>query len=330
MFISTAVPPILQRYFLKRQKGSALFAVVIILSVISSVFAVSISKATHASLNASRSDSIALNARNIASSEAELIRATNYSALASISRSAISNSAFEREVIVSNERSYNDTINQRTVQINVYRTGETTPRAATSLVRYSGVTGAGSTEEEPDDKKSIGVPIGTVIIWASSGTPIDNGTWLECNGQSCSSYPALAAVLGKSTVPDYRGMFLRGHGSQSFTQYNGAIPGSSSVNYSSGSLGAIQGDATRQVSGGFSVASSYAADQEGPFTLADYGVYANGYHVYLFNPDLQLGDWADVGSYYRVDFTFDNSIQVPIAEEIRPVNVAVRYFIKAA
>ena len=63
-----------------------------------------------------------------------------------------------------------------------------------------------------DVEASVGVvPIGTVIAWPVNTLPIGVDVWLECNGQSCSAYPELVAVLGKSTVPDYRNKFLEGH-----------------------------------------------------------------------------------------------------------------------
>ena len=47
--------------------------------------------------------------------------------------------------------------------------------------------------------------IGEIIMWGSSTIP---SGWLECNGQSTSSYPALAALY--DNVPDLRGQFIRG------------------------------------------------------------------------------------------------------------------------
>lgn len=46
-----------------------------------------------------------------------------------------------------------------------------------------------------------------MIAWYSATTP--PAGWLECNGQSTSSYPELAAIVG-SNVPDFRGEFIRG------------------------------------------------------------------------------------------------------------------------
>ena len=50
------------------------------------------------------------------------------------------------------------------------------------------------------------VPVGIVQMFAGSTAP---DGWLECNGQSTSAYPALAAIVG-ATVPDLRGEFVRG------------------------------------------------------------------------------------------------------------------------
>lgn len=63
------------------------------------------------------------------------------------------------------------------------------------------------------------VPIGAVIPWPGQTPP--NG-WLECNGQifNTGSNPKLYGVLGRNTVPDYRGLFLRGwaHGSPAYDE----------------------------------------------------------------------------------------------------------------
>ena len=45
-------------------------------------------------------------------------------------------------------------------------------------------------------------PVGTIVMWAKSDIPTG---WLECNGQSTSSYPTLAGVVG-ANVPDMQGL----------------------------------------------------------------------------------------------------------------------------
>ena len=95
--------------------------------------------------------------------------------------------------------------------------------------------------------QSVGssIPVGTVITWPSSSWPPDADNWLECNGQAINStvYPELVGVVG-SRVPDYRGIFLRGQGSQTSTHYG-------TVTHSSAALGQLQGDGIRTIWGTF-------------------------------------------------------------------------------
>ena len=128
------------------------------------------------------------------------------------------------------------------------------------------------------------------------------GVWLECNGQSTSGYPALAAIVG-SNVPDYRGMFLRGYGSQG--------------GYSSGSVGALQGDAIRNITGVVSGIYQVAFNNfSGAF--CDIGTRDSRIDKVPTNP-----------TGYTDDIGFDASRVVPTANENRPVNKAVLYIIKA-
>lgn len=188
-------PPNLQKYVC--YKGSAVLVMVIVLAIVSSMIGLSVAKIGHASMNATASNTIAMQASNIASSDAALLHAVNYEDLAASNRSAVSGTAFQHETLLSNESSYTDTIKQKIATINVYKGDESIPRTTLQVTRYS-----------VEKQEASGVPIGTVIAWAGSKAPSTNGTWLECNGQSCAAYPALIAVLGKSTVPDYRGRFL--------------------------------------------------------------------------------------------------------------------------
>ena len=168
------------------------------------------------------------------------------------------------------------------------------------------------------------VPVGTIIAWPVATNPSDADNWLECNGQYISSavYPELYAVVG-SYVPDYRGMFLRGYGSQSFTQINGTLTGSTATTHASGNLGAIQGDAIRNMTG--KVTRAYCQN----FCFVP---NSSGTNV-LSGEDTEsemVGTAGVLGgrSHYR-SLIFDASRIVPTAEEIRPVNKAVRYLIRA-
>lgn len=186
-------PPIVQNY----RRGSALLAVVLVLAVVSSILSIGTAKITQAAINSTGSNKATLQAQQYASSEADLIKSISYTDLTAQSRADISDSGFQQEVILSNESDYSEQIKQKTVTINVYKGSESLPRSTIKLTRYS------------VEQKVSGVPIGTVIAWASNKNPSD-GTWLVCNGQSCAAYPELVAVLGKNNVPDYRGRFLEG------------------------------------------------------------------------------------------------------------------------
>lgn len=56
---------------------------------------------------------------------------------------------------------------------------------------------------------AVSVPIGGVVAWPNAVAPAN---WLECNGAAFSggTYPALATILGGTTLPDLRGEFIRG------------------------------------------------------------------------------------------------------------------------
>lgn len=180
-----------------RRKGSALLVVVLMVAVMGSMTAISMAKVSQSTNNSLVSSGITAQAQSYASSEVELIKSKDYSDLQAQNRATISGSDFQKEVTLSNESDYSSSIKQRTATIKVYKGSEIVPRSQINLVRYS------------VEQKSSGVPIGTIIAWASTKNPTD-GTWLDCNGQSCAGYSTLVSVLGKNTVPDYRNRFLEG------------------------------------------------------------------------------------------------------------------------
>ena len=169
---------------------------VIVLAIMTSMMGLASAKMSQASLSSTSTNQIATKANSIANSDAELVRATAYNDLSAKTRQAVPDTGFQHEVTLGTESNYSKGIKQRTVTILVYKGNESTPRVSLPVTRYS------------TEKEFSGVPIGTVIAWPGANAPTTNGTWLECNGQSCAAYPALSAVLGKSTVPDYRGRFL--------------------------------------------------------------------------------------------------------------------------
>jgi len=149
------------------------------------------------------------------------------------------------------------------------------------------------------------VPIGTVITWPLNTIPKN---YLECNGQyvAPSLYPKLAKLM--NYTPDYRGIFLRGYGTTTSTHFG-------IVTHQSGSLGEIQGDAIRNITGGWNAGDNEMA--ESMWGAFYHGVYIEG---------ANLGARND---YAYESVTFDSSRMVPVANEDRPINKAVIYLIKA-
>ena len=159
--------------------------------------------------------------------------------------------------------------------------------------------------------QSVGssIPVGTVITWPSSSWPPDADNWLECNGQAINStvYPELVGVVG-SRVPDYRGIFLRGQGSQTSTHYG-------TVTHSSAALGQLQGDGIRTIWGTFVGGDWSGHDNQGG---------SSGAFWPAGNAGVQEGD-----DYNQIRYSFDVSRVTPVVGEVRPVNRAVRYLIRA-
>ena len=278
-------------FYFKHSKGSALITVVAVAAIIMSMIALSTAKISQASLGSLDSTKIALQAQQYAAAEAAILLATNYDDLTAHDKKNIQNTDYFSEVELSEESDYNDDIKQRTATISIYRGNEALPRYTLESILLS-------------KNEESGVPIGTVIAWPVNSLPQESGTWLECNGQSCAAYPKLVAVLGRSTVPDYRGVFLRGYGSRTSSHYG-------TVTHQSGALGELQGDAIRNITGSMATSMSYA----------DGKLFQMSYVIRTFDRD--GGGPVNATS-------FDASRVIPTANENRPINMAVRYFIKAS
>lgn len=125
-------------------------------------------------------------------------------------------------------------------------------------------------------------------------------------------YPELVGVVG-GNAPNYQGVFLRGYGGQ--TSYHYGV-----VGHWSAGLGELQGDAIRNITGTHSsevlmVGSTNTYGVTGAFYDAG---SSGGRHIKskTFDPGDQIRG-------------FDASRVTPVAQEIRPVNRAVRYLIRA-
>jgi len=127
-------------------------------------------------------------------------------------------------------------------------------------------------------------------------------------------YPELATVYG-ARVPDLQGLFLRGWGSQSHNKNNGSTIGNTTTNHQSAALGTIQGDAIRNITGTFTLRyGTYGRPPVSVFSVANSGYDAG------FTPS---------GNRPTEQYTFDASRMIPTTIENRPVNMAVRFLVKA-
>ena len=155
------------------------------------------------------------------------------------------------------------------------------------------------------------IPVGTVITWPSNSWPSDRDNWLECNGQSISSavYPELVGVVG-GNVPNYQGVFFRGYGGQTSYHYG-------AVGHWSAGLGELQGDGIREIWGELSYLPRSRDGEVGQFgSLAFWNEGRN--------------QWMnDAGKAPSGAMNFYASRSTPVVGEIRPVNRAVHYLIRA-
>lgn len=111
-------------------------------------------------------------------------------------------------------------------------------------------------------------------------------------------------------TPNYQGMFLRGYGSQTYTDAYGTVL------HSSESLNVIQGDTIRELTGSGSF-KCQLRDQNwstGCFTGENY-----------YGPDWGSGN----ASSHVVIYTMNLANNVPTSNENRPINMSVKYLIKA-
>jgi len=117
---------------------------------------------------------------------------------------------------------------------------------------------------------------------------------------------------------EYRGLFLRGHGSVSHTKNNGSTIGSTATTHASGNVGAIQGDAIRNISGAF----WDFPIQNGLTQAATTGVFASPGIL----SNTQYAPTSNSAVHHDSDgVKFVASRVTPTANEIRPVNKAVKY-----
>ena len=164
------------------------------------------------------------------------------------------------------------------------------------------------TAVEVTAKATSSIPVGTIISWPVAQNPADwqnsdgSYNWLECNGQSISQtvYPELFALMGGHT-PDLRGLFLRGHGGNS------------------AGLGEQQGHAMRDISASGNISVGFGG------YLSGSGIFKPvGSHKVTVIRGTWDNNWSSTN--YGLDLSAGG---VPVANEVRPDNQAVRYLIRA-
>lgn len=287
-FLPIVYPP--RKIQLTKHKGSAALACVIVFALVSSMLGLSTAKVTQAAMNGTSSNQTSAEAAQIAQSDAELLRSVSYQDVAPSSRKAVEGTPFQHEMTVSSESDFNSSVKQKTVTIKVFKGAETNPRSELRLTRYS------------VEQKASGVPIGTIIAWASLHDPTD-GVWLECDGRTCSEYLELCGVLGTSTVPDFRNRFLEG----STTPRTVLEAGLPEISGTFGNHGHDQdgdnGRGGKRTSGAFKIIQSWCRPSAGRDS--------NGGNTVLFQASLS-------NSIYGRSST------------VQPPAVTVRYLIKAA
>lgn len=148
------------------------------------------------------------------------------------------------------------------------------------------------------------LPVGIPQPWPSDHLPAG---WFECNGSpfDVNRFPKLAAVYPWGTLPDLRGLFIRGKDNG-----RGLDPNRGILSY--------QNDAIRNISGRFPVVTR--AGGAAPIT-AD-GVFRSDSR---WNAAVKIGDSDDWGQTY----SFDASRVVPVSHDNHPRNVAFIYIVKA-
>lgn len=171
-----------------------------------------------------------------------------------------------------------------------------------------------------------GVPTGTIFCFAIATVPAG---YLECNGQSTSGHPALAALIG-SNVPDLRGEFVRGWAS------NRAVD-------TGRQIGSTQGDQNK--SHNHTVTSNHNITDTGhshsPTSNSPSSSAANGQSIAVNDTIVgNYGGGSGTGlgplgnrqfmnnAFTGISISTNNTVSNSGGTESRPRNVALMYIIK--
>ena len=162
-------------------------------------------------------------------------------------------------------------------------------------------------------------PPGTSIFYAGTGLP---DGWLECIGTSLhrSQFPELYEAIGVTygsegsdyfNIPDCRGLFLR------------ALDSGAGID-SDRELGSTQGDAIRNITGGI----AGIGDISGTSWALPISSASNTFALGDTSQTRGITQQSESTFSRATSFNFDASRQVPVANEVRPKNIAFRVLIK--
>jgi len=186
-------------------------------------------------------------------------------------------------------------------------------------------------------------PIGGIIVWGTN-KPLPDSTWLECNGQAIPNgieYEQIRQIYGEN-LPDYRGVFLRGYGSITHTQNWTDVDNnsqSSTTTHTSSEVGVIQADTMRLIYGSFNSMGHPPWDvvTQGAFSDASHMGKGSrdGYETNVYAPNSTTTTIGAIRSLKNGkgflsgwSYWLNSSRIAPSSNEVRPINVAVRYIIK--
>lgn len=178
---------------------------------------------------------------------------------------------------------------------------------------YRAATDATITQQQKVINNIPVVQVGWVLIWPIASTPPDVELYLKCDGSQFSpaKYPELYKLFPNGRTPNYSGVFLRGHGTQVSHHFG-------DTQHTSDGLGVLQGDTFRSGAASGEVECFCAGS-----IVRKSGVFSKSYTISRSRD--QCG-WSNSPNGV---IKFDMSGSVPVSNEIRPVNIAVQYWIRA-
>ena len=274
------------------RKGAGFMMVAVITAIMVALTSLGVTKVNQAAFGGYNTSRVMLQAQQYAEAEAAVVKATAYDDLTARSKVEIQNSnGYYSEITLSNESDYAENVKQRIATINIYKDNEVLPRFKLNVVKTDAEVGA----------SGGGVPVGTIIAWASTTAPTEGGTWLLCNGQSCAAYPKLVALIG-NTVPSLNGRFLEGTTGTPRTTKSAGLP---------------------NITGGAQTGAEYWTEN-GSYNSG--ALTATGVEYGTRN---RQGEATKYRTRISIDASKSNSIY-GASTTVQPPSYLVRYYIKAA